>query len=130
MTAEQPRRAETFPTLTTAQIDRMRAAGHERAFHAGEILVEQGAASASFLVILEGSLEVVHPHVGGEDLIAVLVAGEFTGEMNMLTGMPSLVRTRARTAGRVLEIDRSALRRCLASDAELSEVIMRAFILR
>jgi thioredoxin reductase (NADPH) len=124
------RRAEMFPTLDAAQIDRMRAAGHERAFHAGQILYEQGETSTGFLVVLEGSIEVIHPHAGGESTIAVIEQGGFSGEINMLTGMPSLVRMRARSAGRALEIERSALRSCLASDTDLSEVVMRAFILR
>ena len=131
MATELPaRRPETFPTLGAAQIDRMHAAGHERAFHAGEILYEQGEAATSFLVVLEGSLEILHPYAGGESTITVIEAGGFTGEMNMLAGTPSLVRARARTAGRVLEIERAALRHCLASDSDLSEVVMRAFILR
>jgi len=125
----QARRAETYPTLTTAQIERMRAAGRERAFDSGEVLIEQGAAPSCY-VVLEGSIEVVHPHDAGEDLITVIEAGGFSGEMNMLAGTPSLVRTRGRTAGRVLEVDRMALRHFLASDADISELMMRAFILR
>jgi thioredoxin reductase (NADPH) len=131
VTTQPPaRRAEMFPTLEPAQIERMRPAGHERAFDAGQILFEQGDASTKFLVVLEGAVEVLHPDAAGEYTVAVLDPGGFTGEMNMLMRTPSLVRTRARTAARILEIDRSALRRCLASDVDLSEVIMRAFILR
>ena len=36
------RRPEMFPTLTDAQIERLRPSGHERAFHAGEMLTNQG----------------------------------------------------------------------------------------
>src|SRR5690349_17591833 len=109
-----PRPADTFPTLQGAQLERMAAVGHERAVHAGEILVEQGEASTKFFVVIEGSLEVVHPHATGENVIVVLEAGGFTGEVNMLAGTPSLVRTRARSAGRVLEIQRTALRKVIA----------------
>lgn len=130
--ATQPstRRAEMFPALDDAQIGRMRAAGHERAFHAGEILFEQGEPLTKFLVVLDGSIELLHPHATGEYTIAVLDARGFTGELNMLMGTPSLVRARGRTAGRVLEVDRSMLRRCITSDADLGEIVMRAFILR
>jgi thioredoxin reductase (NADPH) len=124
------RRAEAFPTLTAEQIERITAAGHERAFHAGEILFEQGEASTKLMVMLEGSIEVVHPSSAGEHLITVHEPGGFTGEFNVLAGTRSLVRGRARSAGRVLEIDRTALRAVIASDSELSEIVMRAFILR
>jgi len=130
MTPESPRLAEMFPTLADAQIERLRAIGHERAFHAGEILFEQGEASTNFFVVLEGSIEVVHPYAAGEHAITIHEPGGFTGEINMLAGTRSLVRGRARTAGRVLEIDRAALRVLVSTDADLSEELMRAFILR
>jgi thioredoxin reductase (NADPH) len=130
MPPDASRQADMFPTLDDAQIERMRAVGHERALHAGEILFEQGEASAKFFVVLEGSVEVVHPDASGEQLITVHEPGGFTGEINMLAGTRSLVRGRARTAARVLEIDRAALREIVATDADLSEIVMRAFILR
>jgi thioredoxin reductase (NADPH) len=130
VTPEPLRLAEMFPTLDDAQIERMRAVGHERAFHAGEVLFEQGEASTKFFVVIEGSIEVVHPSATGEDAITIHEPGGFTGEINMLAGTRTLVRGRARTAGRVLEIDRAALRTLVATDADLSEIVMRAFILR
>jgi CRP-like cAMP-binding protein len=51
----EPQRAEMFPALDDAAIDRMRPAGHERAFHTGEILLEQGEASSRLFVVLEGA---------------------------------------------------------------------------
>ncbi len=125
-----PRLAETFPKLSDAQIERMRAAGHERAVHAGEILIEQGDVSDKFFVVLEGAVAVVQPYPGGEHPVAMHEVGEFTGEINMLAGRRALLRARAVRAGRVLEIDRLALRAVVASDSELSELLMRAFILR
>ncbi|HEY0483573.1 MAG TPA: FAD-dependent oxidoreductase [Kofleriaceae bacterium] len=130
MTAEPAPRPETFPTLDAAQIERLRRIGHERAVHAGEILFDQGESSTRFFVVIEGSIEVVHPHAGGEHPITVHEPGGFTGEVTVIAGMRSFVRGRARTAGRVLEIDRAALRVLVAADADLSEILMRAFILR
>jgi thioredoxin reductase (NADPH) len=121
---------EAFPTLDAAQIDRVRSTGTERAFHAGEILFEQGDLATKFHVVLEGSIEVVHPYAAGEQLITVHGPGSFTGEFDVLTGTRTLVRGRARSAGRVVQLDRAALRVVLASDAELGELLMRAFILR
>jgi len=45
-------------------------------------------------------------------------------------GTPALVRVRVREAGTVLLIDTEQLRRIVQNDAELSELFMRAFILR
>jgi thioredoxin reductase (NADPH) len=123
-------RDEAFPTLTDTEIDRLRPLGHERAVDAGEILFEQGEASTKFFVVLAGAIEVVHPYADGEHPITVHEPGGFTGEITVIAGMRSFVRGRARQAGRVLEIDRAALRTVVAADADLSETLMRAFILR
>ena len=63
-----------------------------------------------FFVVIEGTIEIVHPHDGGEDLITVHEPGEFTGEMNMLAGRRSLVRGRAASDGEVLALEPRALR--------------------
>jgi thioredoxin reductase (NADPH) len=128
--APPERQAEAFPTLGAAQIERVRGAGTERAFHAGEILFDQGDLATLFFVVLEGSIEIVHPDAAGEHLVTVHLPGSFTGEFDVLTGTRTLVRGRARSAGRVVQLDRAALRAVLASDAELGETLMRAFILR
>jgi thioredoxin reductase (NADPH) len=54
----------------------------------------------------------------------------FTGEISMLSGRPTIPRFRARHAGELIEIDRDHLLDLMQSDAELSEIFMRAFILR
>jgi len=124
------RTAEMFPRLTQAQIERMAALGHERALHAGEIVFDQGEESTKFFVILEGEVSIVHPYGDVEDPVVVHQPGGFTGELNVLAGRHSLVRARATRASRVLELERSALRTIVAADYELSEILMRAFILR
>src|SRR4029078_8239190 len=57
-------------------------------------------------------------------------AAEFTGEINMLSARRSLVRARAAGDGAVISVDRNDLRTLVQRDSELSEILMRAFILR
>src|SRR4029078_6032898 len=57
-------------------------------------------------------------------------AAEFTGEINMLSARRSLVRARAAADGAVISVDREDLRTLVQRDSELSEILMRAFILR
>jgi thioredoxin reductase (NADPH) len=127
---DDDRRAERFPTLTAAQIARIAAVAKRRPMRAGEILFDQGDASAEVFVILSGSLEVVRPSLTGEDQITVHVAGEFTGEVSVLSRRHTLLRGRARTDGEVLALDAEALRHIVQGDSELSDLFMRAFILR
>ena len=72
------------------------------------------------------------PAVGdGETLVAVHGPGQFTGEVNMLSGRRALVRARVRRAGRGDRArSRAACWRSCRPTAELSEILMRAFILR
>jgi thioredoxin reductase (NADPH) len=124
------RRPQMFPTLSAAQLERLSKLGRRRRSEAGEILVEQGSPSPDFFVVLSGALAIVQPADGQELPIAVQRAGEFTGEVNMLAGQRSLVRARMVEAGELLEISPAALRKIVQLDAELSELLMRAFILR
>jgi thioredoxin reductase (NADPH) len=128
--ADDGRRAERFPTLTEAQVSRIAALAKRRPIRAGEILFDQGDENAQVFVILSGVLEIVRPSLTGEDLVTVHTAGEFTGEVSVLSGHRALVRGRVREDGEVLALDGEALRRVVQGDTELSDLFMRAFILR
>jgi thioredoxin reductase (NADPH) len=59
-----------------------------------------------------------------------MVPGEFTGEINMLSGRRSFVRARVIKPGEVIELDNQQILGSIQTDAELSDILMRAFILR
>src|SRR5262245_14248839 len=127
----EQRREQMFPKLTASQVERTEHYGTHRRIRRGEVLVEQGAHDVSFYVVLSGGIEIVRPEVDGrEDSIIVLHAGEFTGEVNLLAGRSSLVLARAVEDGELLEVNAAGLRSLVQIDSELSELIMRAFILR
>ena len=128
--ASADRREQMFPRLTPRQIARLDDLGKRRKVERGEILYDQGAPSPYFYVVLSGELEIVEPVDGKELPVAIGGPGEFTGEVNLLTGRRSLVRARMREAGEVLAISPEVLRRLVHADAELSDILLRAFILR
>jgi thioredoxin reductase (NADPH) len=123
-------RTQAFPVLTPAQIDRIRPLGAERKVERGDILFEPGAPAMPFFVLLSGKMEIVQPDLDGERTVADHGPGEFTGEINMISGQRSLVRGRVTEPGVFLELAGDAFRSLVAKDAELSEIFMRAFILR
>ncbi|MEA2544273.1 MAG: thioredoxin reductase, partial [Acidobacteriaceae bacterium] len=124
------RKAQMFPQLTPAQIARLEAHGTHNRMSKGEILAEPGDRHRPMLAVLSGSIEVVQTGMNGEVLVVVHTAGSFTGEMSTLQGIGSLVRARVRDPGEVLVISEDRLRTIIQTDAELSELFMRAFILR
>ena len=123
-------RTQIFPTLTTAQINRIRTLGRLRRVDRGEIVFDLGQTNVPFFVVLSGSLEIVQPSIDGERPITIHKAGSFTGELTMISGHRIFVRGRVLEPGEVLELSSDALRSLIAKDAELSEIFMRAFILR
>jgi thioredoxin reductase (NADPH) len=121
---------QMFPRLSGAQLRRIARYGEPRHVPAGEILFEQGTASLGIHVVLSGAIEVIRPGVLVDELITVHHAGEFTGEVNVLAGRRSFVRARMVEEGDVLVISPQGLRRLIQEDSEVSELLMRAFILR
>ena len=121
---------QAFPTLTPAQIARLEPHGRRMRTRRGEVLVEAGERHPGLLLVLSGSVEVVRPGIAGEEPIVVHTPGQFSGEMSSLRGLGSVVRARVREEGEILVIDDERLRDIVQTDAELSEILMRAFILR
>ena len=130
MALTNSRTEQIFPKLTEAQIARIVVRGKKRMFKSGEVLVEQGDSPIPFLVLLSGELETVRPSGTRETLITIVRPGEFTGEVNILSGRLSMNRIRALESGEVIQVARENLLALVQTDAELSEIIMRAFILR
>jgi thioredoxin reductase (NADPH) len=124
------RQEQVFPRLTGGQIQRLATHGLVRRVVAGQILLDLGEPVHSLLVVLSGGIEVLRPGTEADALVFVHQAGSFTGELSTLRGTGSVVRLRVREDGDVLEIPEEKLRIILQTDAELSEIMMRAYILR
>ncbi|HEY7234865.1 MAG TPA: FAD-dependent oxidoreductase [Gemmatimonadaceae bacterium] len=119
-----------FPRLTAAQMARVEAHGRKRSVASGEVLFEPGQGLARFYVVTSGAVEIVMKSAAMDQLIAVLEPGMFTGEVNMLSGRPGFAVIRAREASEVIDVDRSELLGFIQTDADLSAILMRAFLLR
>ena len=119
-----------FPLLTDAQVARIEAHGRRRRISRGEVLVEVGDKPASFFVVASGEVQIWR--VAGETRALVVAhrSGSFLGEGNMLTGRRSLLQAYVSEPGEVIEIDRDQLMALVQSDSELSEILLRAFMLR
>jgi thioredoxin reductase (NADPH) len=123
-------RGEAFPLLTEEQISRIRPLSKVRNVEDGEILFEPGDSDVPFFVLLSGTLEILQPDLRGERLIVRHEVGSFTGEITMISGRRCLLRGRVTAPGELLEMNNHDFRALVARDAELSEIFMRAFILR
>ena len=125
-----PNAALMFPTLSSAQIARIAAHGVIRPITRGEVLIEGGQTDVPFFVLKAGEIEVIRPSGLGDLLVAVLRPAQFTGDVSMILGRPAQMRLRVSGSGEVVQLTRDQMHALIQTDAEMSEVLMRALIHR
>ena len=108
----------------------MLAHGQLRKAESGETIVEPSTPGIKFFVVVSGQLELYRVSENKEELIALCGPGMFTGELSLLSGRRAVVRIRAGEASELIEIEREALQGLVQTDSELSDIFLRAFILR
>ena len=122
---------QTFPTLTEAEIARMRRFGELKSFSDGELMFETGKPGRGMFVVLSGYIAITERDgLGHVTPIVEQGPGQFVTEVGQLSGRVSLVDGRAEGNVETLLIPPDKLRALLVAEAELGERIMRALILR
>jgi thioredoxin reductase (NADPH) len=120
-----------FPTLDASAIAVLDTVGDRRTMEVGEYLYRAGDDVYDFFVLLSGTVDIV---VGERDhdeqLITQHGAGRFLGELNLLTGQRVYVSARASAAGEVLRVPADAIRKVIATNARLGDLILTAFMAR
>jgi thioredoxin reductase (NADPH) len=119
-----------FPTFGAKDLAALRARGRTRDIRAGEVLFAEGDREFSFFVVLEGSVEIVEHSRGTPHTVTVHRPGQFTGDVDVLSGRAVLVTGRASQDGQVLQLSRAELRRAVDELPELGETILKAFLMR
>jgi NhaA family Na+:H+ antiporter len=137
--AETPDENGSSPRLDARQLAVLRRAGRRRTTAAGEVLVQGGSSDWDFVVVLEGTVAVVEDGLpadgaeadgSGPRVVSVVGPGRFLGGLNMLAGQRSVRSVVVAEPGAVLTLSVGRLREVMAADRELSDLIMRAFLLR
>ena len=120
-----------FPTLTEKQIAELaRYADATKKFRPGETLFHTGDRGRKFFVIKSGEVEIIDETGETPKSVVVHHPGSFTGDVDHLTGNPSVVSGIARTDVEALEISTERLREVLNQVPQLSDIILQAFIAR
>src|SRR5262245_44831908 len=127
----ETRSAQMFPTLEPREVERLRRFGEPHAYADGERVLATGDVSPGLFVILAGEVAVTQRSaLGYEEPVVTHGPGSFMGELNQLSGRPSVVDAEALRPVEALVIPSPRLRDVLVAEAELGERIMRALILR
>jgi thioredoxin reductase (NADPH) len=122
--------AVVFPTLADSELAVFAALGTRRAMTVGEYLYREGDIAYDFYVILSGTVEIIIPSDGEEQVIVRHGAGGFLGELNLLTGQRVYLSARVTQPGEVLVVPRTALQHVIATNPGLSDTILAAFLAR
>lgn len=124
------RHPTAFPKLDDAQIAALGKFATLKTFAAGATLFVAGDQDFKFFVVKNGEVAIVDRSSGQDEIVTVHEPREFTGDVDMLTGRPVLVSAIARTPCEVYEISTADLRRILHDMPHLSDVLLRAFLMR
>ena len=120
------------PRLGDELFARLLAYGTPQETHRRDVLFRPGDEDADLIVVERGSVEVVRAATGNMPAatVAVVDAGGFVGELNLLTGQNVYLLCRVREAGTVYRVTPERLRQLMANDVELSDIVFKALIAR
>ncbi|QIE28122.1 Ferredoxin--NADP reductase (plasmid) [Caballeronia sp. SBC1] len=121
---------QVYPTLDERQLAILEGYGTRRKLKPNDILYSEGDRHTGMFAILSGTIEASRASVQGPRLLGTHGPGSFTGEVATLAGRAAVATTRALSDCEVIVIDEESLRALVIAEAELSETIMRAYILR
>jgi thioredoxin reductase (NADPH) len=121
---------QVYPTLDERQLAILEGYGKRRKLKPNDILYSEGDRHTGMFAILSGTIEASRASVQGPRLLGTHGPGSFTGEVATLAGRAAVATTRAISDCEVIVIDEESLRALVIAEAELSETIMRAYILR
>ncbi|SEF57486.1 cyclic nucleotide-regulated FAD-dependent pyridine nucleotide-disulphide oxidoreductase [Bryocella elongata] len=120
-----------FPQLTQEMVDRSLPYGTVEHYRAGTIIYDRGTRGVDFLIVLRGSVLITGPSDDGrESVITIHKEREFTGELDLFSYREALVGARAATETDVLKIEREQFREYVSGETDISDIIMRAVVLR
>jgi thioredoxin reductase (NADPH) len=120
-----------FPKLDERQIAMLDPLGARRVVGRGEVLFKAGQRDLGLTAVLRGELEVFDSRDGQEQILATAGPGGFIGDVATLMGTAALASARSSAdETEILEVPADRLRQALAELPDVSEPIVRAFIMR
>ena len=124
--------APALPQLSAAQFDRMTAYGVAQPVQLGDIVFQPGDVDYDLILVESGWIEIISPATGEEpeSVVARYGPGGFLGELNFLTGQTAYLMARVTEAGRIHRISRAQFRRLMATEPDLSDILLRTFLAR
>ena len=94
-------------------------------FSAGEIIIREGDPGRSIYVILSGRVRVfTRDSEGNEEELAILVEGQFFGEMSLLTGKSRSAYVSALDTSMLMELSFTSMRKLIRGNHKVREILL------
>lgn len=120
-----------FPKLDDRQLAMLEPLGAHRIVRRGESMYKAGQRDLPLAVVLRGALEAFEARDGQEQILGTIGPRDFAGDVAMLMGTASLATVRgAAEESEILEVQACEFRKAMAELPMVSELIVRAFIMR
>ena len=121
---------DAFPTLDEEQLSVVAQLSELVEFEPNQFLIRQGQKGYSFYVIRSGSVRIVELCGEKETLIVNHGPGEFTGDVDMLTGRSAVISAIANERVVAYQLCSVRLRKLLNECPSVSDVLLKAFQIR
>lgn len=123
--AEVLGRLALFQGVSPITMDQLAESAVPFRFAEGEELIRQGGDDHDMFLLVEGAVEVLVTVDGTDRRVARMQAGDYFGEMSLLTGEPRTATVRAATGGAAYRLGREAVGPLLDSDPALMDLLSR-----
>jgi CRP-like cAMP-binding protein len=109
-----------FEALGVEQLAELAGHVNPRSLEPGEVLFAQGGTEAVLFIVVSGILEVSqHTESSGQQTVGFIGAGDYVGEVSLLTGAPYAATATARTHCKLYGLDCNVIKRLLAANSDL-----------
>jgi thioredoxin reductase (NADPH) len=119
-----------FPTLDDADLATLRRFGRVESVEQGRVLQRVGDVPRDFHAVMSGAIDVTVRVDGREEVLRRHERGAFLGELSLLTGQRTFIEARMAEAGELIVVPQEAFRRMIATEPELSDTLLKAFVAR
>lgn len=116
-----------FEALGAEQLSELATHVHPRSLEPGEVLFAQGGTEAVLFIVVSGILQISQhaesssqqTESSGQQTLGFIGAGDYIGEVSLLTGAPYAATATARTHCKLYGLDCNVIKRLLAANADL-----------
>jgi CRP-like cAMP-binding protein len=109
-----------FEALDTEQLLQLAGQFKPRSLEPAEVLFAQGRTDATLFIIVSGILEVSqHTALSGQQTAGFIGAGDYIGEVSLLTGAPYAATATARSHCKLYGLDCNVIKPLLAANSDL-----------